>query len=234
MRHGILTRRRTWAVAVAGVVSTLLFAQPVLAGGFHDFSHSWESQASATGMQLLRKDQFVFYQPLTGCFQEFAGDAVYQTMWAKYSVSGSHFELGTGHQCGDSLVYWYWGWTDSNGGWHPLGTQDTAGEGLYHVFKINRHQESGNYFIKYFIDGNLKATYATTSTNYFTNLDQGLESYCDVCEVQAYTDDQLQFRDASLVWHSWFGRDGSQVNDPPMCGHWLADNTWQAGEEGIC
>ncbi len=142
------------------------------------------------------------------------------------------YELGTGHQCNDQYRYWYWG-LSANGQWTSLGSQAGITNGVQHLFRMDR-QATGQstYAIYYRIDGVTKRTF-TTGAVVGTVLDVGLESYCQGCVVDGYSNQDLKYLKAG-VWSFWAGQDGQQANDPPMCGHWAGVTVWWSGEEAAC
>ncbi len=154
-------------------------------------------------------------------------------MWLKYG-DGDNYELGTGHQCGDQYRYWFWG-LSIDGAWMPLGHQTGITNGNSHVFRMERVLSGvGGHQIYYRIDGVIKKTYPTSSSN-FETLDVGLESYCQACTVGDYTNGSLKSKTTTTgSWIGWGGTDGQQVNDPPLCGTWVSDITWRSGQEADC
>jgi len=115
----------------------------------------------------------------------------------------------------------------------PLGHQAGIANGNQHTFRMERVLTSiGGQQIYYRIDGDLKKMYPTSSSN-FETLDLGLESYCEACTVNDYTNQSLKYK-KNDAWFNWAGRDGKQVNDPPMCGSWVADTSWRSGQEAAC
>jgi hypothetical protein len=228
-------RGRSWPAVAAG--AALLFGMviptPVQAAGFHGYSHAWEiTGGNFTGMQVYRLDKAVTSQPSTGCSGHFQGSPVYQTMWLVLPGTGNFYELGTGHQCNDTFRYWYWG-LSVNGAFTSLGWQDNITNGASHTFRMDRVTTGpSTYAIYYRVDGVTKRTFSTGAV-VAANVDAGLESWCQGCGVDGYANTSLKYLKAG-IWQLWAGRDGQQINDPPMCGHWGTDSIWWAGQEPTC
>lgn len=57
-----------------------------------------------------------------GCEAHYTGNPVYQTQWMLITSNAQNWiELGTGHQCSDTLGYWFWGY-GYLGDWYPQGS----------------------------------------------------------------------------------------------------------------
>ena len=218
-------------MALAVLFLTAVLSSQATAASFHGYSHAWESSGNYAGISNTRIDRAVGGLPSDGCSQPYSGTPVYETMWLQYSP-GNNYELGTGHQCGDQYRYWFWG-LSVNSTFYSLGYQTGITNDNSHTFRMDRVLSGfSGYQIYYRIDGATKKTYPTSAAN-FVDLDVGLESYCQTCTVSAYSNSSLKFK-VNDTWSNWAGRDGQQVNDPPMCGSWLSDTSWRSGEVASC
>ena len=198
--------------AAAGLMVSLLMllgtsALPVAATTFHQYSHAWENSGTYTGQSNTRLDKATTAGPYgAGCGGPYQGAPVYQTMWA-HRPGGSNFELGTGHQCHETMVYWYWGMTDASGNWTSFGYQSGVSNGNTHTFQVALNHPGAGYKIYYTIDGTLKYSLSTSNTN-FNDLDQGLESWCATCTMPHYVNEILQVQRYGAA-HGLIGRAGT-------------------------
>lgn len=229
-----MLRHRTALAVVALTLGFVMFdATPVAADSSSNYSHAWENTGgNFQGMSNYRTDRAVSGLPSNYCSSPYGYDVVYQPMWFAVAGSGNNFELGTGQQCNDTYRYWYWG-LSVNGVYTSLGYQTGISNGPMHTFQIERQVQGPDTIdIVYTIDGVTKLTHPTTA-GYGVTLDVGLESHCSGCSVAWYDNYTLKYK-KSGVWNYWSGRDGKQVNDPPMCGSWNADDVWISGQVASC
>ncbi len=129
-------------IAVVGV-------RPAAAQSFHSYSVASQTTPSGafTGVATTRQDVPVANIPDTGCSGYFSGNPVYQTEWIYITSDGANWlELGTGHQCMNTLVYWYAGYGFA-GTWHPL-WEESGITPAGHDFQIYEFGSSGlsHYF----------------------------------------------------------------------------------------
>jgi hypothetical protein len=61
-----------------------------------------------------------------------------------------------------------------------------------------------------------------------------LESYDTDIFVPAHGHYQLKYSRAFGSLVDWNGRDDKYVDSPPMCGKWVVDATFRAGENDTC
>ncbi len=220
-------------VLVSAVLIAAIRAPSVSAAGFHQYAHAWDNSAGSTaytGLSVYRPDVTISGIPSDGCSSPITGTPVYQTEWL-YALSPAYLELGTGHQCGDSFAYWFWGYQAAGGGWHLLGYQMISTRSN-HTFQIETDPCSGHYCYVFKVDGTIKNQ--DLSGSHGSNVDTGLESYTPSAVVQAYSHGSLAYRlNDGTSWTSWSGEDGSQVNTPTMCGHWANPTTWHAAENVV-
>jgi len=224
----------TISAAAVLIGSQLLAPSPVAAASFHQYSHAWDTGAgSYSGLSVYRVDQAISGIPSDGCGGPIQGSPVYQTQWL-WLVSGSaigNVELGTGHQCNDTLRYWYWGYTAaSTGVFYLLGYRSGITEGASHYFQIEADRASdGHYYWNYIVSGTVFDDSLLSSQG--SHVDTGLESYASGAVVPGYSHGLLEYKlNNGTTWTYWSGQDGSQVNGPTMCGHWSGATTWYAGE----
>lgn len=185
-----------------------------------------QTDAGFVGVYQERPDRAPSNQPFLGvdCFTPFAGVPVYQTQWVQSENVQNWLEFGTGYQCQGNYRYRYWGY-GREGSWHPLGTEEFSTLG-FHQIRIGRTPDTVTYVFR--MDGSLKGSLPWSRT--FGDVAVGLESYADGAVVNKYADSDLQYKKlASTSWFPWNGRDGKVVH-AQMCGAWLSDTSWQAGQ----
>ncbi len=219
--------KTVWVVALA-VGLLLTNSIPVKAVVFHYFSSAIESSYNSyTAVREYRQDKDVSGIPSDGCSGPIAGTPVYQTMYF-YLNGGGVFELGTGHQCADSYVYWFEGWTNTSGTWSLLDYQPGVTEGVSHYFKVKRTSSVYNYWV----DSTVVGPAVGANTGY--NLVALLESYAPTGQV-TFTMSDLAYQRNEGSWEGWSGQDGKNVDSAYMCGRWLSDTSFKAGEPyGTC
>jgi hypothetical protein len=224
------------AVAISAI-STVAFLSHLPAAEaqtFHYFASGIESSGSPnyTAVRMWRQDKPVAGLPLTGCSQPLTGSPLYQTMWLKLN-GGTTLELGTGHQCGDQYRYRFYAFYLTDGSWYPLAWDFSIPNGVAHMFKIKRETNAnGDSFYKYLLDDIEKASlYSHNQAHEGTAI---LESYSATANVQL-TMSELAVQRNETPWTPWTGRDGQNVDAAFMCGYWIADDKWRAGEPaGSC
>ncbi len=227
-------------VGVLAVGAPLLNMSSSAANGrFHVYSQSFETTPYAgrySGLSTFRLDRTVSSQPSTGCpnpftgdIQHFAGDPIYQTEWVDITADAQNWmELGTGHQCNDTVRYWYWGYGYA-GVWYPINTSGSITEEVSHYFTIVRNPY-GYYVFQ--IDGATMGTQASSQAQFLAS---GLESYSSAAVVLAYGNTGLWHTlDTGSTWYGWSGRDASTVDAPRMCGRWLSDTSFAIAEASGC
>jgi hypothetical protein len=157
------------------------------------------------------------------------GDPVYQSEWLNITSDAKNWlELGTGHQCADTLRWWYWGYGYA-GQWYALGSVYGPTNGQSHGFSIVR-DNTGLYHFE--IDGIRRGTQGSSEAQ---QIYTGLESYSSVANVNAYTHHNLQYsKNTAFAWNNWSGRDNQAVGYPPMCGRWLSDTSWSLAQAHSC
>ena len=208
----------------------MLVISALPASAFHGYSWAADtSQAGIyTGVSTTRLDRTVFDQASDGCSTYFTGSPVYQTEWIYITSDAQNWlELGTGHQCGDTLRYWYWGY-GYGGAWFPIGEQSGISNEVSHTFRIIKF---GTVFA-FQVDGNLKGT-QTSSTGQRDA--SGLESYSSPAVIGTYTHNTLQrWTTTSGGWVNWAGYDDHGVSGAGMCGGWNSQTSWRAAENQTC
>lgn len=226
----IATRRAVVGVAACVLTGALLTtASPAHAVGFHSYSYVQEHTRGSiyTGLGVTRPDRSVnFGGSPTGCSTYYSGNPVYQTQWVSVGT-GDWLEIGTGHQCNDTLRWWFFGY-GSNSDWYPL-DEDYVATYATHGFRIVR---SDGDFWRYRVDGVVQEnlTWARNATDVKT----GLESYAPNAIVEAYNAHDLLYTANEGSFVSWAGRDYKSVDQPEMCGTWNSDTSWRAGENVSC
>ena len=167
------------------------------------------------------------------CTTPYTGAVVYQPLWVVISVAddGSGLEVGTGHQRGSSgyCRYRYWG-IQYQGSWSSLGTEILPGGSGGPTKQIYRYSCAPDLCWDFWIGGSKKDTVIWNFTA--AHIDAGLESYDAAAIAPAHNLDSLNYRVGS-TYSPWAGQDLSDV-DAMMCGRWLADNRWRAGENATC
>lgn len=121
----------------------------------------------------------------------------------------------------------------NNGVWHPLNDYDITG-GSTHTFRIVRDDSLNHWF--FYVDGDIKQAYGWSHAS-FAEVVTGVESYISTTSggyiVPSYFYN-LKYQGLGVIWNDWSGRDGRDVNDPQMCGHWESDTSWEAEESSTC
>ncbi len=167
-------------------------------------------------------------QPSDGCAVPFtATTPVYQSQWINITSDGLNWrEIGTGHQCDDTLRYWYWGY-GANGTWVSPGWQTGITNGQWHFFKIDRVFEDTFNRSKFRVDGVIKGNMSSNATG--QEVYAGLESYANGATVAGHNYTTLQYQKLNGAFFNWVGQDALTVN-APLCGFWVAAVSWKAGE----
>lgn len=208
-----------------GIASAL----PIAAQTFHNYSVAGENTfaGSYTGVSTTRYDTRVANLPNNGCTGYFQGNSVYQAEWLAITPDGQNWlELGTGHQCRDTLHYWYAGY-GYLGGWYPLWEDSNVAEGDSHRFSIAKI--GSTYY--YAIDTTFVASQNSSSGQ---DVQSGIESYASTAQVSAYSHNTLQYtQGGSSNWTNWSGED-TQLVGPSMCGRWQSPTSWIVAENALC
>jgi hypothetical protein len=225
---------RSAANVAAGAILGFLMTLPLSASaaGFHGYSQAFERTGGSgfTGLRNYRKDQAVSGLPSSGCSTPFIAP-VYQTQWVILTADALNWmEIGTGHQCNDNYRYWFWGYGD-NGAWFPVGTQAGIANGVFHTFEIQRAFDGTRWRFYFKVDGVTKGNVVGSDTG--PEVRVGLESYFNNVTVAGYGNTQLKYQKNGGAFSSWAGRDALQVN-APLCGKWISDTSWWAGENVTC
>lgn len=209
------------AVAVAGGGGT------AGAAAAHLYSVGTESTYNYyTAVSNTRAEPSFSNVPNTGCSGYFQTGAVYTSEWVSLtSDSQNWLELGTGHQCADTLRYQYWGY-GIGGSWVPLGedSDDHASHTYYILYDANNSR--WNFKIDSYLEGHLGPGYIP---NHGVNVQAGLESYDNAVTVSNYSNSNLGFNTGN-GWKNWAGQDAHRV-DSYMCGAFYpTDYNWISGE----
>lgn len=130
-------QRIAGALAVAVPLALAVAPSAVGDGNFHGYSVGQETSYAGeyAGLGVTRVDRAVDGQANTGCGDYFTGNPVYQTQWVSLPGPGDWIEVGTGHQCGDTKRYWFWGY-GQGGDWNPIGVRGGVNNGESHRFVI--------------------------------------------------------------------------------------------------
>ena len=224
----------TIGLSVALAAALLLHPSGARAASFHGYSNAYESSLGDvyTGISSTRKDVSIGSIPADGCGGPIQGSAVYQTEWIIGQGNTAWVEIGTGHQCSDTVVYWYWGYGSYSGTFYPLGYRYVNEVAAAHTFQIEADLSSGHYYWHFIAGG---VTYNDELLSGVSQEDSaGLESYASTATVPAYSITALQEKSSNgSTWVNWAGEDGKRV-DPSMCGHWSGAVVWYAAENGSC
>lgn len=228
-RPSLATRAVPIGIAAVFVLSLLMVApNPAYAAAFHGYAVAKETTGDGyTGVSDVRIDRAVSGQASDGCLGHFAGTPVYQTEWVIFTdLPQAWMELGTGHQCADTLRCWYWGYGE-DGSWFPLGTYGNITNGLSHTFKISRAFDGVRNRFYFQVDGSTKGNVSGSDTG--SRVEAGLESYSGSATVPGHAYSSLKYQKNGGSFSSWAGRDSNSVTSG-MCGHWASDTSWYAGE----
>ncbi|WP_300677720.1 hypothetical protein [Nocardioides sp.] len=209
--------------------AALVMATATSALAFHGYSNAIEDNHAGhyTGLQMNRVDRAIT-QGTNGCSTFFSGYPTYQTQWLKVTSTTNWMELGTGHQCGDTMRYWYWGY-GFNGVWYPMGEALGVTAGVSHEFRIARAGTDDWHFR---VDGALKASLAWAVSGAADIV--GLESYGPGTTTATYSSTSLKDTLDGGSWQYWGGKNGSRVDTPEMCGGWNSATSWRASENVAC
>jgi hypothetical protein len=143
-------------------------------------------------------------------------------MWVIHGA-GQWRELGTGHQCGQNFVYWFWGYA-VGGVWNPIAYQGGINTNQSHDFMIRRLNGTNVQFI---IDGVIKSG-LTESWPTAVRVEAGIESYAVNASVY-YGTFALAAQRNDGAFQPWAGRDFAEKIGAIMCGKWTADTTYRSG-----
>jgi hypothetical protein len=230
-KSSIRRRFRTFAVAAALAASAsggVGNGGSAAAAGFTAYSYGQESSGGLgyTGIQVTRTTTAVTGLPNDGCNAKFAGTPVYQTSWVSINPGVDWDETGIGHQCQDTVIYYFGGYGE-NGAWFPLWTANAV-NGNQHVYQIDRTFNGSTYFDTWRFDGGVRATLGSNSRA--AKVRAGLESYCAGCKTK-FNSSSLKYQRFEGAFVNWAGMDLFSI-DPGMCGSWVAATTWRSGEGG--
>jgi hypothetical protein len=230
---GLIRYQTPLTIAIAACVTfSLVAAVRVDANhdGFHRYATGHETTGTGfTGVSTYRRDQAVTGQAADGCSQPFTGHPVYQTMWVRLDSQLNWRELGTGHQCGDSFRYWYWGY-GSNGAWFPIAFQPGVTNGQNHTFKISKANITPPkyYFV---IDTTTKGSLSSAAT--FERVAVGLETYASGATVVGYFNSTLKYQKNGGTFVDWVGQDALTLS-AGMCGGFVIDTNFESGQGATC
>jgi hypothetical protein len=224
------------AKAAVGLAAALLLATPLAAFAWTGYSFGVEDTGPIgfTGIYVDRKDQAITGQPLDGCTGLYTGSMVYQTQWIMETSDNKNWiEIGTGHQCNDTVRYWFWGF-GQNLTYYEVGHQTGISDGTFHTFEINRHNPGTGETFYYLIGGVTKGHVASVPTDYGYQVRAGLESHSSSATVPAHYYSPLEYQKNDGPFYYWLGQD-SNVVWSGMSGKFTSDTTWCAAETlGVC
>lgn len=224
-----LRRRLLVRVSVAVAAACFSFSSTASAQTqFHEYSVAGETSAAGhlTGLNVGRYDTEIS----TGgsCTSGvFTAPVIYATQWVILTDDATNWlEIGTSHK-NSTCRFWFWGY-GSQSQWFPLGTQGNVAK-QFHNFKILRGANGATW--SFIID----VTTMPGTINWSTvgrRVEAGLESYVSYGVAPAHDYSKLQYN-VGGVWYNWANRDGSTVGQS-MCGRWLTDVSWIAGQNATC
>lgn len=229
-RLGATRVRATLTVATIVLVAIVVAPSAAWAQEFHGYSVAVELSAgrdySAVGS--IRGEGAVANLPLDGCIYHFTGHPVYDTEWILITADALNWvELGTGHQCGDTFRYWFWG-RGVNGNWYPYGTNYAPDVGTTHTFTISRI----GLIWYWYIDGAIRHTMQWTATG--VEVHAGLESYASNATMTYVTVHDLGYKHDGGPWLDWAGYDATIMAGSQMCGRWISQTAWRHSENQPC
>lgn len=200
-------------------------------GQWHGYSAAYEASGSGfIGVRQYRPNRLPTNIPATGCSTPIAGSPVYQTQWVQDSDAQDWVEIGTGHQCNREFRYHFAAYA-SNGNFTLLDyIVISSTNNSSHTFSIRRDLPTTTW--RFEVDTLLIDTLNWNRT--FGDVAVGLESYVQNAGVSRYSGQYLRWRKSDDVWHQWGGQDGTNVNSVLMCGSWILDTEWEAGQNANC
>lgn len=224
-------RRNTARLSIcAALIGALTLVGIAPAFAFHEYAIGVESSSpNYTGIRVQRVDKSVTGLNNTGCSSYFDGQPLYQTEWiiASASSSANFIEIGTGHQCQDKKVYWYWAYS-FEGHFSSRGTVDNVVLGDSHYFGAKKSVAGGGYTWE--IDG---TTRGSTTLGFSGEVDHvGLESY-DGSAATKYTSKSLEYSYNIGGYNSWAGQD-YVIPGMYMCGRFFSDTSFSHSENVSC
>lgn len=233
--------KRHWylvTLLLGASASLILMANPSAAdtspgttdsSGSYSVAYNIANSGHITALGVDRLDRTVYYQEHTGCAGYFQGNPVYQSEWFEVTADNQNWlELGTGHQCSDTLRYWYWGYGYA-GQYYPIGELSGRANEESHSFQIEYNVGTGLY--QFQIDSN---QYGVKGTSVADHVETGLESHSSTAALGSYPHYDLRYSyDDIFAWYNWSGRHNYYV-PPPMCGLWGSDTSWLVGENEPC
>ena len=216
-------------ITACALAAGLSMATATAASAFHQYSLGRDNSEGAhyTAVQLERADpELGGYRSGTGCSTYYSGDPgpIYHCMWI-VTAQGNWLEIGTADQCND-FDYMYWGY-GYGGDWYPQGQATTPGSGD-HLFTIKRDEDLR---WRWKLDGTVLS--GLTWNVIGSRVDAGLESYDGNPVLSPYEYKNLEYKADDGDWTRWRGRDASSVGSD-MCGSWIYDARWEAGENTSC
>jgi len=145
---------------------------------------------------------------------------------------GGFLELGTGHQCLDNYVYWFWGYQLPNQEWRLLGYQSGVIEGQSHFFEITERNTPQGPYYNYVVDSTTKAQfYWNTTGNENTAVLESYAANASVSYTMTYLADQRNFGS----WSGWTSGETKNVDTQYMCGRYTSTTSYLAGEpSNVC
>lgn len=195
--------------------------------GYHRYAVGREDNGYPYyGIEVRRWDNTWNNIPNDGCSSPITGHPTYQTQWIIYQ-EGGWIELGTGHQCNGNFRYWFWGWAASDGVFNLRGWREIPGT-QPNVFRI-WYTGSGTWHWE--IDSTRLASLSSSRTS--GRIEAGIESYSSGASRTLHNYELLRYRRSQGYWVDWAGKDGRVVN-AGMCGSFVGDTTWRAGQGSGC
>lgn len=207
-------------------------AAPAVGGATAKYSSAGDTNWDGlyTGASVIRNASLsISNQPSTGCdiFHPLDANAIYQELDLQFdAVNGTYAEIGTAHQCHDSIVYLYWG-VSLNGTFSLRGTAVQGTPTANHTYQLTVDSTGHTLFV---YDGTVLDTVCCPGKGQFPEV--GLESHASGATV-ATTDFGFLSYNLGFGWTGWDGQDEQSVTSP-MCGRWINDVGWRAGENVTC
>lgn len=183
-----------------------------------------------TGASVIRTASLpISGQPSTGCDMAHPLDAsaIYQELDLQFdAVNGTYAEIGTAHQCANGLVYVYWG-VSLGGTFYLRGTAAQNAPTSTHTYQLTVGSDGHTNFV---YDGTVVDQVCCPGKGQFPEV--GLESHASGATV-GFGDYGYLSENVGYGWFGWAGQDESSVS-PGMCGRWLNDVGWRAGQNVTC
>jgi hypothetical protein len=230
-------------IAMTGAVLVLLLPT-ASATHLPNHQHSYGGDNTGTNYTALstyRTEGEFLLSLSSNCSAPYTGLPVYQTMWLNFDNIGGNsgwIELGTGHQRGPSgyCRYRFWG-TGINGVYHHRGWQTIASSGSLPATRTILGIPSPNYCSsvtrcwEYRVGGAVLGTVKWNVTG--SNVEAGYETYDSAALAYSHAYESLLYKVNDGGWTSWSGQDLASVGTY-LCGLWVFDDKWRAGENTTC